>query len=103
MVKNTVVIGNNCSTIYKPTKMLDNKDNIISPNQIAFSRDGMWAVTDGAKHCVNIFNCHDKLIQAINSIDDSENCLKNPKGVAFDCDNCLYVVDSGNQRIRSKV
>jgi len=100
MITDTVVSGNNFSAIYKPTKVLDSKDNITSPNRIAFSRNGMWAVTDGAKHCVNIFNSQDELIQVIGSTSDDENQFKNPKGVAFDSDNHLYVVDSGNHRIQ---
>ena len=95
----TVVSGNSISSIYIPTKVLDNRDNIVSPNRIAFSRNGTWAVADGAKHCVNIFDSQDKLIQVIDSFGHSENHFKNPKGVAFDTGNCLYVVDSGNQRI----
>ena len=96
MITRTVTMGNNRSAIYKPSKILS---NVVSPNRIAFNKDGMWAVTDGAKHCVNIFNSHDELIQVIIRIDDSGNCFRNPKGVAFDSDNCLYVVDSRNHRI----
>ena len=95
----TVVSGNSISSIYMPTKVLDNRDNIVSPNRIAFSRNGTWAVADGAKYCVNIFDSQDKLIQVIDSFGHSEKYFKNPKGVAFDTDNCLYVVDSGNKRI----
>ena len=99
VITSTVTSGNNFSSLYKPTKVLDAKDNIISPNRIAFNINGMWAVTDGAKHCVNIFNSQDELIQVIGGTSDSENQFKNPKGVAFDGENCLYVVDSGNHRI----
>ena len=99
MMNSSVVSGNNSSSIYKPTKVLDSKDNIISPNRIAFSENGMWAVTDGARHCVNIFDSQDRLTQVISSIGDSEKQFKNPKGVSFDTANCLYVVDSGNHRV----
>ena len=99
MTTSMVTSGNDFSSLCKPAKVLDSKDNIISPNRIAFSRNGMWAVTDGAKHCVNIFNSQDELIQVIGGVNDSENQFKNPKGVAFDSDNYLYVVDSGNHRI----
>lgn len=94
-----VAPGNNFSSLHEPTKVLGSKNNIISPNRIAFSRNATWAVTDGAKHCVNIFNNQDELIQVIGGTNDRENRFKNPKGVAFDSDNCLYIVDSGNQRI----
>ena len=97
--KTTVAPGNNFSSLHEPTKVLDSKCNIISPNRIVFSRNGIWAVTDGAKQCVNIFNNQDELIQVIGGTNDRENQFKNPKGVAFDSDNCLYIVDSGNQRI----
>ena len=68
MTTSMVTSGNDFSSLYKPTKVLDSKDNIISPNRIAFSRNGMWAVTDGAKHCVNIFNSQDELIQVIGGV-----------------------------------
>ena len=99
MTASMVAPDSNFLSFHEPTKVLDCKNNIISPNRIAFSRNGMWAVTDGAKHCVNIFNNQDELIQIIGGTNDRENQFKNPKGVAFDSDNCLYIVDSGNQRI----
>lgn len=99
MRTSTVVSGNNSSSIYTPIKVLDSKDNIISPNRIAFSANGMWAVTDGARHCINVFDSQDRLIQVIGSIGDSEKQFKNLKGVAFDTADCLYVVDSGNHRV----
>ena len=96
MIARAFPSGNNFSSLHKPTKVLESKDSIISPNRIAFSRNGIWAVTDGAKHCVNIFNSKDELIKVIGS---SGTQFKSPKGVAFDNENCLYVVDSGNHRV----
>ena len=96
VITRTFPSGNNFSSLHKPTKVLESKDSIISPNRIAFSRSGIWAVTDGAKHCVSIFNSKDELIQVISS---SKIQFKSPKGVAYDNDNCLYVVDSGNYRV----
>ena len=87
------------STDYKISKVL-NIDNIKAPGHISFSKNGTWAVTDSSKHCVHLFNGEDQLVKTFGSIGSANGEFKNPKGVAFDGDDHLYVVDGNNHRVQ---
>ena len=61
---------------------------------IAFAKNGMWAVTDFTEHCVYIFDEQDQLIRKIGSRGSNSGKFQNPRGTAFDDDNCLYIVEA---------
>ena len=77
----------------KSSKTVDNNGNMGYPNDIAFAKNGMWAVTDFTKHCVYIFDEQDQLIRKIGSRGSNSGQFQTPRGIAFDDDNCLYVVE----------
>ena len=77
----------------KSSKTVNNNGNMDYPNCIAFAKNGMWAVTDFTKHCVYIFDEQDQLIRKIGSRGSNSGQFQYPKGIAFDDDNCLYVVE----------
>ena len=49
-----VKVHGKCTTIDKPSKVVNEGGRMGEPRGIAFGRDGMWAVTDGTNHCVDI-------------------------------------------------
>ena len=87
------------STDHKLSKVL-NIDNMRSPGCISFSKNGTWAVTDSSKHCVHLFNGEDQLVKTFGTIGSANGEFKNPKGVVFDGDDHLYVVDGNNHRVQ---
>ena len=87
------------STDHKLSKVL-NIDNMRSPGRISFSKNGTWAVTDSSKHCVHLFNGEDQLVKTFGTIGSTNGEFNNPKGVVFDGDDHLYVVDGSNHRVQ---
>jgi len=76
-------------------------DDMKSPGHVSFSKDGCtWAVTDSSSHCVHLFDDEDRLVKTVGTIGSANGEFKNPKGVAFDGNNHLYVVDGNNHRIQ---
>ena len=86
--------------VSKPTNIVDNNGSMGQPWGIAFSQNGMWAVTDAAKHCVYLFDEQDQLAVKIGSRGSNSGRFHSPYGVSFDADNNLYVVDGGNHRVQ---
>ena len=78
----------------KSSKTVDNNGNMGCAEGIAFAKNGMWAVTDFDKHCVYIFDEQDQLIRKIGSKGSNSGQFQYPKGIAFDDDNCLYVIEA---------
>ena len=97
--------------VSRPRDIIDKNGSMGQPWGIAFSQNGMWAVTDASKHRVYVFDQQDKLVLKI-GIKQDKPVLKigsrrisighfcSPYGVAFDADNNLYVVDGGNHRVQ---
>ena len=87
------------TTISKPSKVVNQGWRMGSPFGIAFSRDGMWAVTNNSNHCVLIFDREDQLVREFGSI-GTNNVFNSQPGIAFDDNNHLYVTDHFNHRIQ---
>ena len=84
----------------KPSKIVNNDGNMAEPWGIAFSKNGMWAVADFARHCVYIFDEQDQLISKVGNLGNGRGKLKSPEGVTFDSNNYLYVADYDNNRVQ---
>ena len=68
----SVVVGHNYTSLSKPSKTLgigSGRDVVVGG--IAFSRSGVWAVTDLQKECVYLYDGGDQLIRIINSSENS--------------------------------
>ena len=96
----SIVVGRNYQAIDKPSKIVNNNGSMTSPEGIAFSNDGMWAVADWDKHCVYIFDDKDQLVRQFGSNGSNNGQFNRPQGVAFDIRNHLYVVDCNNNRVQ---
>ena len=95
-----VKVRRNYTTIDKPSKVVNPDEKMGQPFGIAFSRDGMWAVTDVTNHCVWIFDREDQLVRKFGSKGTDNGKFDRPCGVAFDANNHLYVTDFENQRVQ---
>ena len=71
-----------------------------APLDIAFGRDGMWAVTDDTNHCVWIFDREDQLVRKFGHNGTGNSQFNNPCGIAFDANNHLYVAEYSNHRVQ---
>ena len=58
---------------------------------IAFGRNGIWAVTDYSNHCVHVFDGQDQLINSFGNKGNRTSQFINPRGIAFDESNYLYI------------
>ena len=88
------------TSVNKPSKIVNNDGNMGRPWDIAFGKNGMWAVTDWSNHCVYIFDGEDQLVRKIGSYGSGNGQFIDPVGVAFDSDDHLYVVEYGNHRVQ---
>ena len=66
---------------------------------IAFGKDGVWAVTDYSNDCAYIFDSQDRLIRKFGLRGTGAGQFRHPRGVSFDANNDLYVADNCNNRI----
>ena len=96
----TFMVRKSYLAVSKPSIIVDNNGSMGQPWGIAFSQNGMWAVTDASKHCVYVFDQQDKPVLKIGSRGISNGRFCSPYGVAFDADNNLYVADGGNHRVQ---
>ena len=65
------------------------------PNDIAFNREDMIFVSDDINHCVLSFTSQERLRSAFWEVGGTINELQNPRGIAIDIEDFLYVSDSG--------
>ena len=80
------------------------------PWSIGIGRYGVWAVTDHHNHCVYLLNRHTpqhknykdeyQMLKKLGGQGNDDGQFQNPRGVAFDSNNNLYVVDGNNHRIQ---
>ncbi|XP_065914907.1 tripartite motif-containing protein 2-like isoform X1 [Dysidea avara] len=87
----------------KPSKVVNGGRKMSHPRDIAFGKDGVWAVvghTNHSNYCVYIFDSQDKLTNKFGSDGKTNGQLCNPQGITFDSNNHLYVADNGNQRVQ---
>ena len=90
------------NTIDKPSKVISEGGRMGESFGIAFSRNGMWAVTDSTNHCVWIFDREDQLVRKFGSkgTGNGEFSDLSPLGIAFDANNHLYMTDHNNHRVQ---
>ena len=88
----------NYQAIDKPSNIVTT--GIGSPEAVAFSGNGLWAVADPTNHCVCIFDDKDQLLKKFGSNGSNNGQFINPIGIAFDSHNHLYVADCSNHRIQ---
>ena len=88
------------TTIDKPRKVVNEGWRMGQARDIAFGRDGMWAVTDESNHCVWIFDREDQLVRKFGSKGTGNGEFDRPLGVAFDANNHLYVTEIENHRVQ---
>lgn len=89
------------TTIDTPNKVIAKVGRMGAPWGIAFSRNGMWAVTDRSNHSVRIFDSQShKMIQSFGSSGNDKGKFNCPSGITFDHNNDLYVTDSWNNRVQ---
>ena len=97
----SIVVGRNYVTIdIKYSKVVNGNGSMRSPEGIAFSKGGMWAVADWSNSCVYIFDDKDQLVKKFGSKGSNTGQFSTPQGVAFDSHNHLYVVDCNNHRVQ---
>lgn len=96
----TIMVRKTYLAVSKPSNIIDRSGRMGQPWGIAFSQNGMCAVTDLYKHCVYVFDKQDELVVKIGSRGNNIGRFQCPYGVAFDADNNLYVADGGNNRVQ---
>ena len=96
----SIVVGRNYQAIDKPSKIVNNNGSVGEPWDVAFGRNGLWAVADCSNHCVYIFDDRDELVRKFGSNGSNNGQFSFPSGVAFDSHNHLYVVDNDNDRVQ---
>ena len=95
----SVVVCRDYKSVDKPLKIINDGGNMGCPWAITFGRDGVWAVTDCTYHCVYVFDGQDQLIRKFGSNGSGNGQFSNPRGLAFDANNDLYVSD-GYHRVQ---
>ena len=111
----TVMLNDNFSSCctyqvcpyYEPNKIVSNDGMSGEPRGIAFGKDGIWAVvyytgyssSNDYNDCVCIYNMQCYLIRKIESRNCRDAQFRDSRGLAFDANNHLYVVDSSNSRV----
>ena len=96
----SVKVQGEYTTIDKPRKVVNDGGRIGEPWGIAFSRDGMWAVTDNSYYCVWIFDRDDRLVRKFGGDGTGDGKFSSPYGIVFDDNNHLYVTDHCNHRVQ---
>ncbi|XP_065916064.1 tripartite motif-containing protein 2-like [Dysidea avara] len=94
-----VNVHRNYRAMDKPNKIVD-EGGLKHPRDIAFGKDGVWAVGDDSNHCVWMFDSQDQQIRKIGSSGNGNGQFNYPLGVAFDPDGHLYVTDYNNNRVQ---
>ena len=83
-----------------PDKVVNNHGRMGKPWGIALGKYGVWAVTQTADHCVCIFDAQNQLVKKFGGKGSEKSQFQFPRGIAFDNDNHLYVVDTDNHRVQ---
>ena len=95
----SVSVCRNYCALNVPSKIVNDDGRLGKPWGIAFGKDGMWAVADGSNYCAYIFDSKDQVITNFGTHCNGNGQFNYPRGVAFDDDNHLYVVNNNNQRV----
>ena len=95
-----ISVCRNYHSLKVPSKIVNDGGRMGKPRSIAFSKDGMWVVSDKSNHCVYIFNSQDQMVAKFGTKGNGKCQFNLPIGVAFNDDNHLYVVDSDNHRVQ---
>ncbi|XP_035786827.1 RING finger protein nhl-1-like isoform X2 [Anopheles albimanus] len=102
------VSGSECRTIFginKANGQIVQKlshEELSYPQGLAFdgARKELY-VTDKWKHCIFVFSHDGQLLRKIGSKGDQPGQLRSPEGLAVTMTGCIYVCDTGNDRIQS--
>ena len=60
-------------------------------------------VSDKWKHCIFVFSQEGQLLRKLCTKGDQAGQLRSPEGIAFCTGDCLFVCDTGNDRIQVSV
>jgi len=75
--------------------------NLIDPNGVAVSKDGIVAVSDYGSHQVKKYSLQGKLLSVIgNKRGNNNGQFDLPRGLVFSSNKMLYAVDGNNYRIQ---
>ena len=96
----SVIIYQDYKNIDKPIKVVNDGGSMGYPWAIAYGRDGVWAVTDDSYQCVYIFDGQEQLVRKFGSNGIGNGQFSNPRGLAFDANNNLYVSEWSNHRVQ---
>ena len=96
----SVIIYQDYKNIDKPIKVVNDGGSMGYPWAIAYGGDGVWAVTDDSYQCVYIFDGQDQLVSKFGSNGKGNGQFSNPRGLAFDANNNLYVSEYSNHRVQ---
>eukprot|EP00002_Diphylleia_rotans_P030376 TRINITY_DN6236_c1_g1_i1.p1 TRINITY_DN6236_c1_g1~~TRINITY_DN6236_c1_g1_i1.p1 ORF type:complete len:764 (-),score=141.71 TRINITY_DN6236_c1_g1_i1:81-2372(-) len=101
MQKFASLLGFGSSAVDKSPLPESRIDARFCPIALSHSRDGEYlAVVDDAKWFVLLFDKGDRCIREIGGRGTKAHQLLQPKAVAFDRENCIYVADSGNNCVK---
>ncbi|XP_065914826.1 E3 ubiquitin-protein ligase TRIM71-like [Dysidea avara] len=86
-------------TVNKPRKIVNDDGKMGCLLDIAFGKDGVWAVAD-SNNCVYIFDDQETLIRKFGQSGTNNGQFQRPWGISFDANNDLYVTDYNNHRVQ---
>ena len=70
-------------------KVINDDGRLGQPWDVAFGKDGMWAVADHSNHCVYTFDSQDQVVRKIGSKGKGNGEFDKPVGLVFSDDNNL--------------
>ena len=92
-----------CNLQYQRTICTDlTTSGLLHPSQpfsITFNQMGMMFVTDPCNHCILIYGHNEQFYKSFGKEGSSLGELRDPKCLAIDSDEYIYVADSGNHRV----
>ena len=90
-----VTVINDCKSLSKPSKIINCSGR---PLAIAVSNNGILAVAD-TRNCVSVYDGENQTVMKHGGDNVSSIQFNYPKGIGFDDDNYLYVVEQCNHRV----
>lgn len=93
-------VSKDYSKLNKPKAVINNDGKLRRPWGVAISKDHHWAVSDNTKCCVYIFDQQDRLVKEFGCRGHANGQFCNPRGLSFDDENCLYMVDGDKHNVQ---
>ena len=75
-------------------------DGVEGPKGVAVNQRGEVVVTERGEYCVTMFSPSDKKLRSFGTCGSGPGQLRNPRGVAVDCEGNILVADNFNNRIQ---